>query len=360
LFELADIINIHPFSLEKKEKAEIYLHALINLTKYHYERCLEYKRIIDALGYVPDQVKSIQDIPFIPVRLFKEYELISVDKSQIVKTMTSSGTLGQRVSKILLDKDTSTNQTKTLAKLICSYIGKKRLPMLVIDTKKVIEDRYHFSARGAGILGFSMFGYDVTYALNDKMKADIELIKTFIEKYKEEKILIFGFTFIIWEYFYRSLKTAGIKLSLDKGIMIHGGGWKKMAEKSVDNDTFKESISDVSGITNIYNFYGMVEQTGSIFLECEVGRLHASNFSEVLIRDHRDFSILPSGQEGLVQLFSLLPLSYPGHSILSEDKGVILGEDDCQCGRKGKYFKILGRIKNAELKGCSDTHASEA
>ena len=36
--------------------------------------------------------------------------------------------------------------------------------------------------------------------------------------------------------------------------------------------------------------------------------------------------------------------------MLTEDLVIILGEDDCKCGRKGKYFKIIGRLKNAELK----------
>ena len=42
--------------------------------------------------------------------------------------------------------------------------------------------------------------------------------------------------------------------------------------------------------------------------------------------------------------------------LLTEDEGRILGEDDCPCGRKGKYFEILGRVKRAEVRGCSDTY----
>jgi phenylacetate-coenzyme A ligase PaaK-like adenylate-forming protein len=355
---LTEIMDIQPFSLEHKDKADLCLRAFSDLTKHHYTRCSQYKRFLDVLGFVPDRVKSVEDVPFVPVRLFKEYDLLSVDRSQVVKTMTSSGTTGKSVSKIFLDRDTSTNQTKVLTKVVSSFIGKKRLPMLVIDSKAVVKDRNLFSARGAGILGFSMFGYDVAYALDDQMQVDIPLIQAFIKKHRDEQILLFGFTFMIWEHFYTALKTAGISLSLDNGIMIHGGGWKKMIEQAVDNDTFKKSIMDVCGVARIYDYYGMVEQTGSIFMECEAGHLHASIFSDVLIRDHRDFSSLPVGQEGLVQLLSVLPLSYPGHSILSEDVGKILGEDDCPCGRKGKYFMIHGRIKNAEVRGCSDTYAT--
>ncbi len=100
----------------------------------------------------------------------------------------------------------------------------------------------------------------------------------------------------------------------------------------------------------------MAEQLGSVFVECEQGHMHCSNYSDILIRKLQDFSVCQQGEKGLIQLLSVLPYSYPGHSILTEDEGIILGEDDCPCGRKGKYFKILGRIKNAEIRGCSDTY----
>jgi phenylacetate-coenzyme A ligase PaaK-like adenylate-forming protein len=358
MFDLKDIIDIPPFSLNLREKTDLYIKSLSELTKHHYEKCPQYNKILGVLGFDISSIKAVEDIPFIPVRLFKEYELLSVERAKVIKTMTSSGTTGQSVSRIYLDKATSTNQTKVLTKIVSSFTGPQRLPMLVIDTNAVIKDRNLFSARGAGIIGFSMLGHDVTYALDEKMQIDLGKIQTFIDKHKDQQILLFGFTFMIWQHFYTALKAAGIRLSLDKGIIIHGGGWKKMMEQAVDNETFKKSISDVCGVARIYNYYGMVEQTGSIFMECEAGHLHASIFSDVLIRDHRDFSSLPAGKEGLVQLLSLLPLSYPGHSILSEDVGEILGEDDCPCGRKGKYFKIYGRIKNTEVRGCSDTYAS--
>ena len=59
---------------------------------------------------------------------------------------------------------------------------------------------------------------------------------------------------------------------------------------------------------------------------------------------------------GIIQVLSVLPGSYPGHSLLTEDEGTLLGEDDCPCGRFGKYFKVSGRIRNAEIRGCSDTY----
>jgi hypothetical protein len=228
--------------------------------------------------------------------------------------------------------------------------------MLIIDTKSVVKDRNLFSARGAGILGFSMLGYDVTYALEEDMQLDFAAVEAFCNKHKDENILLFGFTYMIWEYFYKKLAESGKQLALENAVLIHGGGWKKVSEQAVDNHTFKSLLKDVCRIKRVCNFYGMVEQTGSIFMECEAGYLHSSIFSDVIIR-HTDFSVCGMREEGLIQLVSLLPLSYPGHIILSEDTGEIIGEDDCSCGRLGKYFKIHGRIKDAETRGCSDAYA---
>ena len=98
----------------------------------------------------------------------------------------------------------------------------------------------------------------------------------------------------------------------------------------------------------------MVEQTGSIFIESkDCGYFHTSIFSDILIRDH-NFNVLKKNEKGLIQLFSVLPTSYPGHNILTEDIGEIVGQDNCKCGLKGKYFLVHGRAKEAEIRGCSD------
>ena len=60
------------------------------------------------------------------------------------------------------------------------------------------------------------------------------------------------------------------------------------------------------------------------------------------------------GEKGIIQLLSILPLSYPGHSILTEDIGIILNDKNCECAKNGKRFKVIDRVKNSEIRGCSD------
>ena len=349
-----ELKNVPVFSLKKREKKDIYVRLMNKLVNHHYKKCGEYKRMLDILEYDLSIEHGLEDIPFIPARLFKLHRLSSINNSDIVKTIVSSGTTGQSPSTIVLDRENSLNQIRVLTKIISSIIGKKRIPMLVIDSPAVLKDRDMFSARGAGILGFSMLATKVEYALNNDMELNIDRVKKFSERYQNEPSLVFGFTYMIWEYFYKTLLDYSKSINLENAIMLHGGGWKKLTDQSVDNNTFKNEISKVSSISSIYNYYGMVEQSGSIFVECEEGYLHTSIYSDVIMR-RKDFTICDKNETGIIQVISLLPTSYPGHSILSEDSGVIIGEDDCSCGRNGKYFFVSGRIKSAEIRGCSDT-----
>jgi hypothetical protein len=193
--------------------------------------------------------------------------------------------------------------------------------------------------------------------LDDNFEPDETILSSFLEKYNGKPILIFGFTFMVWQYLFNAkLKN---KYDLSQAILIHSGGWKKLAEMEVDNETFKKSLFSKFGLEKIYNFYGMVEQVGSVFLENSQGSLHCPNFADVIIRNPIDFTVQKHGEPGLIQVISPLPLSYPGFSLLTEDIGVLTGEDDLQTSWMGKHFKILGRAKKAELRGCSDTFKSK-
>ncbi|MBO4687290.1 MAG: acyl-protein synthetase [Clostridiales bacterium] len=356
------IAQIAPYSLDKASKTKLLTERLLELTENHKENCPEYHRMLDAVGYDPDKVQSYYDLPFLPVRLFKELSLKSVSDEDVIKTMTSSGTSGQAVSKIFLDRTTSTNQQKAMVKIVSDYTGSSRMPMIILDCPSVVRDRRMFSARGAGILGFSIFGSKKVYALDDDMKLNVDELEKFLDQYAGQDILLFGFTFMIWQHFYKELvklKENGKTFDLSKGIMIHGGGWKKLISEATTPEEFHRRMKDVCGISRIYDYYGMVEQTGCIYMECEYGHKHASIYSDVIMRRPEDFSVCDIGEKGIIQVVSVIPESYPGHSLLTEDEGCILGEDDCPCGRKGKYFDIIGRLKDAEIRGCSDTYATK-
>lgn len=351
-----------PYEADREKKQAALTEVLKGLTEHHIKNCPEYARILAAMNFSTDDAGSCEELPFLPVRLFKEQELLSVPRGKVFKTMTSSGTTGQQVSRIFLDRENAMAQSRVMSRIVGDFLGKKRLPMIILDTSAAVKNRAMFSARGAGILGFSMFGKDRMYALDENMRLDAAGVQDFLQKHEGKDIFLFGFTFMVWQHFYQELqrlREKGIRLDLSRGILLHGGGWKKLAAEAVSPAAFKARLHEVCGIERVYNYYGMVEQTGSIYMECEAGHLHASVFSDVIIRNPEDWSVQPMGEKGLIEAVSCLPRSYPGHVLLTEDEGIIDGEDDCPCGRKGKYFRVLGRVKNAEIRGCSDTYADK-
>ena len=343
-----------PYHLEKEEKAVQLLEKLNVLTKWHVENCTEYKAMLEK-SETQLNAPTLGDVPYLPVQLFKLLDLKSIPQEDVVKVLTSSGTTGQQVSKIYLNKETSIAQTKTLVEVMKPLLGGKRIPMIILDTKSVLKNRKSFSARGAGILGFSNFGRKHFYALNDDMSLDVEGLCVYLKEYEGQRILLFGFTSMIWQYVYKEAITQGLNLDFGNSILIHGGGWKKLKDEEVDSLTFNRLLYEQLGIREVHNYYGMVEQVGSIFVECSKGHLHTPSYADVIIRDPITFELVPYGTQGLIQVISELPKSYPGHSLLTEDLGTVHGEDDCKCGWKGKYFSVAGRIPKAELRGCSDT-----
>lgn len=354
--DLLPLMSAGPYTQDKAEKSALYQTHLTDLTQIHGKNCPAYRRYLTTLGIAPGDTVTGDTVPMVPVSLFKHLHLKSVPDAQVVKTITSSGTTGQQVSHIYLDGTTASLQQRALYHIVSDFVGENRLPYLVLDSKKVLKDRAMFSARGAGILGFSLFASKTCYALDDEMNLDLEGVQAFLDQYGQGPVLLFGFTFMVWKHVVQALESQGISLSIPQGILIHGGGWKKLQSQAVSPAEFKARVKAALGVAQVSDYYGMAEQTGCVYMECPHGHLHASIWSDIRIRNSEDFSLCPVGQVGLIQVISLLPHSYPGHSILTEDMGVLLGEDDCPCGRKGKYFAITGRIPKAEVRGCSDTY----
>lgn len=351
-----EIIGLPPFSLPYSEKMRLFDAELSALTRHHAAHCEPYRRILDALRFEVAVSHQTVDVPLLPARLFKTNRLQSVADQEVKRVLTSSGTSGS-VSRIALDAAAVSRQSRALSTIVSDFIGKTRLPMLVIDSESVLRKGQQFPARVAGILGFSLFGRQPTFALDEDFKLNVPAVLAFAERHKGEPVLVFGFTFMVFQKFIQVLEEMGASLDLSQGILIHGGGWKKLADQAISAPAFKSRLRAVSGIRRIHNYYGTVEQTGSIFMECDHGRLHCSNLSHVIVRDAQ-FKPVAAGETGIVQLLSLLPRSYPGHSLLTEDQGVILGDDDCGCGRFGRSFAVHGRIAAAEIRGCSDAYAA--
>ncbi|HDZ8894982.1 TPA: acyl-protein synthetase [Aeromonas dhakensis] len=350
---MEQLLSAPVFALPQAAKQALLLARLNALTAHHRAHCTAYNNVLQAFGWTA-AATDYDALPYLAARLFKLAQWQSVPQSEVFKVLTSSGTTGSP-SRIVLDRETAALQSKVLVKILQEFVGKQRLPMLLVEQPALIQNRSGFSARGAGALGLSFLGRDHTYALDEQMRPNWPVIEAFCDKYAGQPVLLFGFTFMVWQCLLEPLRERGLQLPLTQGILFHSGGWKKLQHLAVDNPAFKARCREQLGLGRVHNFYGMVEQVGSIFVECEQGHLHAPVFADVQVRDPLTHQPLGTGSPGLLQVLSAIPGSYPGHSLLSEDLGVLLGEDDCPCGRHGRYFHVAGRQHGAEVRGCSDT-----
>jgi hypothetical protein len=359
---LDQLLNSPPYGLNQADKRSILTARVRELTHSHYERCEPYRNIVNRLfaGTRALHFEKLEDAPFLPVSLFKRRELRSVPREQVVKTLTSSGTTGQTVSRIYLDAATTQLQTRTLVKIMQHFLGVDRRPMIFLDHPTVVRDRQFFSARGAGILGLLPFGRRPIYALRDDMSLDLEGLQAYIASTNHTPPVLFGFTFMVWRYFVCELEKLNQTVPLSGSILLHSGGWKKLEALRVSHAEFRTRVKNVTGIDQVINYYGMVEHVGSVYMENPLHFLHAPIYSDVIIRDTHTLEPLPRGETGIIQVVSALPESYPGHSLLTEDLGVIEGCDNPETGMGGQYFRILSRLPKAELRGCSDTFQKPA
>jgi phenylacetate-coenzyme A ligase PaaK-like adenylate-forming protein len=333
----------------KKRQREVFA----QLTNLHQSHSSLYRKLIKF--QTKDFYVNLSDFPMLPISIFKDFDLMSVDETEIFKILTSSGTTGQRPSKIFLDKTTAQEQVRVLSKTVSHSIGPNRLPMLILDSPSVLKNRNHFSARGAGILGFSIFASKKYYALDENMNINIEEIKRFYLENRNSSLLLYGFTYIIWSQIVEKLIEHNLKFQGEEVFVIHGGGWKKLVDSAVDRKQFNQALSNFLGATKVINYYGMAEQTGSIFMECSNGLLHTTPYNSIIVRDFKTLGVSPIGKFGYLQTFSTIPTSYAGHSLLTEDVGRVIFAGDCPCGESGFAFEIIGRVKQAEVRGCSDT-----
>lgn len=338
------------------EKAERLFGALQYLTEHHHSNSAAYRPIVDAMFPRWRQAGDLASLPFLPVGIFKERRLSSFADDQLFKTITSSGTTGSTVSQVLLDRQTARRQTKALSLTMQTILGKARRPMLLVESEDVIKNRASFSARGAGVIGMMSFGRSHQYLLDADMRANPERLLEFLDSVGDQPPLLFGFTFMVWQHLYQELKHHDIDLS--NATLVHSGGWKKLQDQAVDNAEFKARLRDTFGIADVVNFYGMAEQVGSVFTEGSDGLLHTAPFAEVIVRDPGTWDELPVGAEGVIQVLSAVPTGYPGHSILTEDVGVVASIDSDRTPHLGKAFRVVGRVPKAELRGCSDVYAS--
>lgn len=358
---MVELFNLPAYS-DNEEQRSLYIKALQEELVFHYEHNEMYRQFCDRKGFDPHkEITSLEAIPPVAVSVFKDLGmgLASVPKEDIKLRLQSSATSGTP-STIVVDKITSKRQAKAMVKVIQEAIGRERKPFLVMDIDPRSEFRALLGARFAAITGYLNFASKAGYFLKAKDGVsyfDVDAMQEYVAEIPaDQPVVVFGFTYILYSNVLKSIREKGITIPLPKGSkIIHIGGWKKLESEKISKDLFNQQLADCFGIepVDVIDIYGFTEQMGLNYPDCPCGCKHESSYVKVLVRDVVTNEVLPVGQEGKLEFITPVPHSYPGNLVLTDDLGMII-DGECPYGRPGKRFKILGRLKKAEVRGCGD------
>lgn len=351
------LLNSDPFDFNE-ENSKLFVESFKENALFHYENHPFTQKLWNHFNFHPSKICSEDDlakIPFTMVHLFKEHEFHSVPMSEIVLTLTSSGTGGQKSVQFLSEK--SLSNVKSLAYSIHKKLG-------MTSSQKYNYLCFTYDPQVAKDLGTAFTDELLTsFTQKDEVYYAIEWNEDLGEfKLNEEGVLealerfakspypcrILGFPALL----YNLITEHHVKIDLGKDSWLQtGGGWKNYQDKEISKLDFRKFIKDHLGIpeANQRDLFGMVEH-GIPYVDCAQGKLHIPNFSRVFIRDPKTLEILPEGEVGLAHFLCSYNFSYPAMSLLTTDYAR-LGR--CDCGLGGDVLELQGRAGVSKHKGCA-------
>jgi len=358
---IENLLAIPPYELSPGERHSVLLALLKRELAYGSEQNSSFDNYVKHWPVDYRVADRIADLPYLPVAVFKANPPLSlVLRAEITRTLTSSATSGQIPSRVVLNAATAKRMTRSIVTIIRDFVGAARRPYLVIDTPENTSPQNQLGARGAAIQGLRSFATELFCCLsrNDlgEVVLDVNELFKFAAKWKETDVLVYGFTYIIWTHFVLPMLREGISLDMPKVHVLHSGGWKRLQEKAVTKDIFMRDVAAVFGCSTgrVIDYYGMVENVGVVYPDCERGNKHVPVFADVIVRDPLTLAPVQAGQQGLVQVCSVLPTSFPGFLLLTDDMAELIDYDGCPCGRRGPYFRFAKRVPKAETRGCGN------
>ena len=351
------LLESGPFEFTTESRG-LFLESFREMASHHFDASPEFRSFWNQIGLTPQDIESEEDLvraPAMMVTLFKEWDLCSVSRQDIVLRLTSSGTGGQK-SQMLLNEG-SLRRVKKMAWNIHKALG-------ITSSDKVNYVCFTYDPRVAKDLGTAFTDelltsftgiQSVYYAFQwNTQKNEFEfneqgLIQRLRECQKEGlPVRLLGFPAFI----YKVIKENNLQFNFGAHSWVQtGGGWKGLADQEIPKVEFRQYISEKLGvpISNIRDLLGMVEH-GIPYVDCERGNLHVPNYARVFVRSPFDLKPLANGEQGLLQLLCTYNDSYPAMNILTTDWGR-LGRCDCSLG--GATIQITGRAGVSKHKGCA-------
>lgn len=317
----------HVFSIQAAD----FTKTALELFCFQFETNPLYREFAAQLNRTPDNVKRLEDIPFLPIEFFKTHKVVCKDTGAYDEVFLSSGTTGMEQSRHLVKEISFYTQSfensfrhfignpeeMPIMALLPSYLERKGSSLIYMMDYLIKKSPYAES-------GFYLNNLD---ELADKLiRVDAE----------GRKVLLLGVSFALLDLIEQ------YQFKLDNTIVMETGGMKGRRKELV-REELHEILCRGFGVNKIWSEYGMTELLSQAYSKGD-GIFETPPWMKILIRDVNDpFFYLPNGRTGGINVIDLANVNSCAF-IATKDLGKI--------HNNGK-FEVLGRFDNSDIRGCN-------
>ena len=302
----------------------------LKVFRYQYENNDIYKAFCDLLKIDKGAVKSLEQIPFLPIQFFKSHEVLS-SSEPVQETFTSSGTTGMITSKHLIKDVTLYEQSYRNAfsefygniedyavlALLPSYLERTGSSLIYM-----VQDLIELSNNENS--GFYLHNYD-------------ELISKLLElDTAGQNVILIGVTYALLDLIEER------KFQLKNTLIMETGGMKGK-RKEIIREELHAILCKGFGVSSIHSEYSMTELLSQAY-SLGNGIFECPSWMNILIRDPEDaLTYVSNGKTGGINVIDLANINSCSF-IATQDLGKKYPNNS---------FEVLGRFDNSDIRGCN-------
>jgi phenylacetate-coenzyme A ligase PaaK-like adenylate-forming protein len=287
-----------------------------------------YRQFIRGIGAYPEKISRPEEIPFLPIELFKTHKIITGSEA-VQEVFTSSGTTGlQQSSHYVTDLGLYEESYRkgfqyfygdiaqyTFLALLPSYLERKGSSLIYMA-----QDLIRKGAEGSG------------FYLHNRAELASRL-KTIKDK---SKVLLIGVTYALLDL------ADEYPMDLGNAIIMETGGMKGKRREMIREEVHR-ILCDAFNADAIHSEYGMTELLSQAYSKGN-GIFHCPPWMKVMARDTDDpLSVIGAGRTGGLNVIDLANINSCSF-IATQDLGKV---------HEDGSFEVLGRFDNSDIRGCN-------
>lgn len=326
---------MEPKNIFNIQTEQDFLEASLKTFRYQYENVEIYRKFVDFLNINPDEVNDLSKIPFLPIEMFKNHQIL--DKNVTTDLFfQSSGTTQMNLSKHFIAN--TDLYEESIYKSFEQFIGKPDDFIFLGLLPSYLEKQN------------SSLIYMVDYLMKKSAKPENGYflynhsdLFSLLNQLQDKKVILFGVSFALLDFldYCHSERSEEALNILENLIVIETGGMKGRKEEMTKDELLK-ILQEGFKTDKIYSEYSMTELLSQAY-SLGNNEYQCPNWMRIKIRNAEDpFSYEKEGRTGAINIIDLAN-THSCSFIATQDLGKIVGDK----------FQVLGRIDHSDIRGCS-------